>query len=86
MDFEVIREWLTLENILKLIQEYQSLGPIAGILLPLLEAFLPFLPLFVFVMANATAFGLWWGFFFFSHHSPSLPDFHLKFNVVQQTP
>jgi uncharacterized membrane protein YdjX (TVP38/TMEM64 family) len=30
----------------------------------LLEAFLPFLPLFVFVMANATAFGLWWGFFF----------------------
>ena len=64
MDFEVIREWLTLENILKLIQEYQSLGPIAGILLPFLEAFLPFLPLFVFVMANATAFGLWWGFCF----------------------
>ena len=25
---------------------------------------MPFLPLFVFVTANATAFGLWWGFFF----------------------
>lgn len=64
MDFDAIREWITLENILKLIQEYRSLGPIAGIVLPLLEAFLPFLPLFVFVTANANAFGLWWGFFF----------------------
>lgn len=64
MDFDVIREWLTLENILQLIQEYRSFGPIAGMVLPLLEAFLPFLPLFVFVMANATAFGLWWGFLF----------------------
>src|SRR5690606_29089462 len=36
--------------------------PLPGILLPLLEAFLPFLPLFLFVMANANAFGLGWGF------------------------
>ncbi|MFJ8244541.1 TVP38/TMEM64 family protein [Peribacillus asahii] len=64
MDFEALREWLTLENILDIMQQYQSLGPIAGIVLPLLEAFLPFLPLFIFVMANATAFGLWWGFLF----------------------
>ncbi|CAM5597786.1 TVP38/TMEM64 family membrane protein OS=Lysinibacillus sphaericus OX=1421 GN=LS41612_19405 PE=3 SV=1 [Lysinibacillus sphaericus] len=33
-----------------------------GILLPFLEAFLPFLPLVVFVVANASAFGLWIGF------------------------
>ncbi|PLS18796.1 hypothetical protein CVD28_04890 [Bacillus sp. M6-12] len=62
MDFEVIREWITLENIMDLIQKYRSFGPIPGILLPMLEAFLPFLPLFVFVMANANAFGLWIGF------------------------
>ncbi|RFU63539.1 TVP38/TMEM64 family protein [Peribacillus saganii] len=62
MDFDAIREWMTLENIMEIIQQYRSLGPIPGILLPLLEAFLPFLPLFVFVMANANAFGLWIGF------------------------
>lgn len=64
MDFDVMREWFTMENISELIQLYRELGPIPGILLPLLEAFLPFLPLVVFVTANATAFGLWWGFFF----------------------
>lgn len=64
MDFDTLREWVTLENILEIIQQYRALGPIAGILLPLIEAFLPFLPLVVFVMANATAFGLWWGFLF----------------------
>ncbi|UDK99022.1 TVP38/TMEM64 family protein [Lysinibacillus sphaericus] len=42
--------------------QYRTLGPIMGILLPFLEAFLPFLPLVVFVVANASAFGLWIGF------------------------
>lgn len=64
MDFDGLREWFTLENILELIQQYRSFGPIPGILLPMLEAFLPFLPLFVFVLANASAFGLWFGFLF----------------------
>ena len=64
MDFEILKEWMTLENIMKLIQEYRSFGPIPGIMLPMLEAFLPFLPLFLFVMANASAFGLWLGFLF----------------------
>ncbi|ASV66282.1 TVP38/TMEM64 family protein [Cytobacillus sp. FSL W7-1323] len=64
MDLESIRQWLTLENILALIEEYRSFGPLPGILLPLIEAFLPFLPLFLFVMANANAFGLWGGFFY----------------------
>ncbi|WP_335870089.1 TVP38/TMEM64 family protein [Bacillus sp. 2205SS5-2] len=64
MDIQLIKEWVTLENIMQLIQHYRSFGPLAGILLPMLEAFLPFLPLFIFVMANASAFGLWWGFLF----------------------
>jgi uncharacterized membrane protein YdjX (TVP38/TMEM64 family) len=64
MDFESIRAWFTLENIMELIQEYRALGPLPGILLTVLEAFLPFLPLFVFVMANANAFGLWMGFLY----------------------
>ncbi|WP_442599115.1 TVP38/TMEM64 family protein [Neobacillus sp. D3-1R] len=64
MDFNTLREWLTLENIMKLIQEYRALGPLPGIFLPMLEAFLPFLPLFLFIMANASAFGLWVGFLY----------------------
>ncbi|MBM7694010.1 putative membrane protein YdjX (TVP38/TMEM64 family) [Peribacillus deserti] len=62
MDFNDLKEWMTLENIYDLIHEYRSLGPLPGILLPMLEAFLPFLPLVVFVLANANAFGLWLGF------------------------
>lgn len=64
MEFEAVKEWFTLENIMELIRQYRSLGPLPGILLPICEAFLPFLPLFLFVMANASAFGLWLGFFY----------------------
>ena len=64
MDFETLKAWFTLEHIMSLIQEYWALGPIPGILLIIVEAFLPFLPLFVFVMANANAFGLWLGFLY----------------------
>lgn len=64
MDFELFKDWFTLENIMELIREYRSFGPLPGILLPMLEAFLPFLPLFLFVMANASAFGLWFGFLY----------------------
>lgn len=62
MDFETLKEWFTMENIMTLIQEYRSFGPLPGILLPMLEAFFPFLPLVILVMANANAFGLWIGF------------------------
>lgn len=64
MDVELLKEWFTIENIMDLLNQYRSFGPIPGILLPMLEAFLPFLPLFLFVMANANAFGLWLGFLF----------------------
>ncbi|MEH7414320.1 TVP38/TMEM64 family protein [Neobacillus drentensis] len=64
MDIESLKAWFTLEHIMSLIQEYRALGPVPGILLIIVEAFLPFLPLFVFVMANANAFGLWFGFLY----------------------
>lgn len=64
MDFYSFKEWLTIEHVMELIDKYRSFGPLPGILLPFLEAFLPFLPLFLFVMANANAFGLGWGFLF----------------------
>ncbi len=64
MDIEMVKGWFTLENIMNLIEQYRSLGPLPGVLLPFIEAFLPFLPLFLFVMANANAFGLWLGFLY----------------------
>ncbi|KAB8139195.1 TVP38/TMEM64 family protein [Gracilibacillus oryzae] len=45
-----------------LLRSYESLGPVPGLLLPFLEAFLPFLPLVVFVITNAAAYGLLEGF------------------------
>ncbi|RIU90687.1 TVP38/TMEM64 family protein [Oceanobacillus picturae] len=50
------------EYIMHLLGEYEQLGPLPGILLPFIEAFLPFLPLVVFVFANAAAYGLLEGF------------------------
>ena len=55
-------DWLSAEYILELTRDYRALGPVIGFFLPFLEAFLPFLPLFVFVFANASAYGLWLGF------------------------
>ncbi|MEN2767686.1 TVP38/TMEM64 family protein [Ornithinibacillus xuwenensis] len=67
--FNIITEWkIAFENdeldqyIMELLQDYERLGPLPGILLPFVEAFLPFLPLVVFVMANAAAYGLLEGF------------------------
>jgi uncharacterized membrane protein YdjX (TVP38/TMEM64 family) len=62
MDFETLMNWFTLDNIMELIDRYRSFGLIPGVILPLVEAFIPFMPLFLFVMANANAFGLWLGF------------------------
>lgn len=54
IDMDQVQGWL---------QQYSQLGPIPGILLPFIEAFLPILPLIVLVMGNSAAYGLWWGFF-----------------------
>ncbi|WP_130605322.1 TVP38/TMEM64 family protein [Cohnella abietis] len=65
-----VREWITqaktldLDQIKDLLHRYSELGPIPGILLPFLEALLPILPLFVFVVANASAYGMWLGFLY----------------------
>ncbi|MCF3942049.1 TVP38/TMEM64 family protein [Oceanobacillus alkalisoli] len=48
----------------QLLNQYEGLGPLPGILLPFIEALLPFLPLMVFVLANAAAYGLLKGFFY----------------------
>lgn len=47
-----------------LLREYSALGPLPGILLPMVESFLPFLPLFVIVAGNASAYGFALGFFY----------------------
>lgn len=50
------------DYVLELLETYESLGPLPGFFLPFIEAFLPFLPIFVFVMANSAAYGLLKGF------------------------
>ncbi|WP_328701148.1 TVP38/TMEM64 family protein [Aquibacillus kalidii] len=68
MDIEKIKQLIESNRfddlIVHLLQGYESLGPIPGVVLPFLEAFLPFLPLVVFVMTNAAAYGLLEGFLF----------------------
>ncbi|GGA18223.1 TVP38/TMEM64 family protein [Psychrobacillus lasiicapitis] len=55
-------DWFSWDTLTDLTQDYRALGPIIGILLPFLEAILPFLPLIVFIVANVTAYGLLFGF------------------------
>ncbi|BBW97204.1 TVP38/TMEM64 family protein [Geobacillus icigianus] len=63
MDMETVKQWFTLDHILALLDQYRSFGLLPGIAVTLLESFFPILPMVVFVMANAAAFGLWKGFF-----------------------
>ncbi|MFD1850031.1 TVP38/TMEM64 family protein [Oceanobacillus bengalensis] len=64
-NWEVMLEKEGVESfILQLLDQYEGLGPLPGILLPFIEAFLPFLPLIVFVIGNAAAYGLFEGFLF----------------------
>lgn len=58
-DTEVYLDYIT-----GFLDKYESLGPLPGLLLPFIEAFLPFLPLVVFVLANSVAYGLVKGFFY----------------------
>lgn len=53
-----------MEDVIGWLDNYEKLGPLPGILLPFIEAFLPFLPLFVFVIANGAAYGLFKGFLY----------------------
>lgn len=64
------QEWMTylkgmsLDDIQALLDRYSALGPLPGILLPLAESLLPFLPLIVIVVGNALSYGLWLGFLY----------------------
>ncbi|MBO1625936.1 TVP38/TMEM64 family protein [Bacillus arachidis] len=64
MDFQTIKEYFSEENMNQLVESYRAFGPLLGIGLPMVEALIPALPLIVFVMANAVAFGLWFGFLY----------------------
>ncbi|WP_102692899.1 TVP38/TMEM64 family protein [Rummeliibacillus pycnus] len=57
-------DWLSIENFQSLAHQYRLIGTLLAIALPFLEAFFSFLPLAAFVVANASAYGLWWGFLF----------------------
>lgn len=64
MELEAFLDYFTIERMMEFFKDYRSFGPLLGIGLPLLEAFLPFLPLVVFLVANANSFGLWFGFIY----------------------
>lgn len=56
MLFFVARSWVDV------FKSFTDFGPIAGILLVMIEAFIPILPLSVFVAMNVMAFGFWIGY------------------------
>lgn len=62
MKVNEMSEWLNIESVIELSHQYRALGPFIGLLFPFIESFIPFLPLFVFVVANASAYGFWLGF------------------------
>ena len=64
MDFQTIKEYFSPENMDHIVESYKAFGPLLGIGLPMIEALIPALPLIVFVLANAVAFGFWLGFLY----------------------
>lgn len=50
--------------IIRILELYGSFGPVPGIVLPFIEAFLPLLPIIVFILANSIVYGLFFGFIF----------------------
>jgi len=64
MDFQTIKEYFSAENMDQIVESYRALGPLLGIGLPMVEALIPALPLILFVMENAVAFGFWFGFLY----------------------
>jgi uncharacterized membrane protein YdjX (TVP38/TMEM64 family) len=52
------------ENLSYLFDYVEKIGPLAGILLPIIEAFIPILPLVGFVIINVTVFGFFFGYLY----------------------
>ncbi|EIT84526.1 hypothetical protein A374_14390 [Fictibacillus macauensis ZFHKF-1] len=61
MNWSEIKGFFSNENIQHLLGQYRDLGFLPGILLPLLEAIIPVIPLVVIVVGNAAAYGFWLG-------------------------
>ncbi|MGM8214711.1 TVP38/TMEM64 family protein [Bacillaceae bacterium W0354] len=59
---EMISDTVIGDFIIRLLEFYGSFGPLPGFFLPFMEAFLPFLPMMVFILANSIVFGLFFGF------------------------
>ncbi len=57
-----MQDWITMDNVEIIIEKYKLLGPLFGMFLTFIESFVPILPLFAIVIANAGAYGLFWGF------------------------
>ncbi|MDQ1914458.1 TVP38/TMEM64 family protein [Paenibacillus sp. GD4] len=60
-------EWITNvteENLLALLEQFRSWGPLPGILLTFLKSFIPPLPTLLIVGLNAVVYGLWLGFLY----------------------
>lgn len=55
---------MDLHQIQQTLESYSQFGPLPGILLPFIEAFLPFLPLIVIIAANVNIYGFGLGFLF----------------------
>lgn len=52
------------ENFSFLFDYVEQIGPLAGIMLPIIEAFIPVLPLVGFVIINVAAFGFFFGYLY----------------------
>ncbi|MDF2536229.1 MAG: hypothetical protein K0R18_2391 [Bacillales bacterium] len=57
-----LNDWTTVEFLHQIIHQYETLGVLFGLLLPFIDSFLGFLPLWVIVGVNVSCFGFWPGF------------------------
>lgn len=64
MDISQWLSYITEENLMRWMNEYRALGPLASMLLPFLKSFIPPLPTIVILGVNAAVYGLWVGFIY----------------------
>lgn len=61
---QLLSKFNSKEELIYWLHQYESLGPLPGLLLPYIESFMFFLPLVLIIVANANAYGPWEGFIF----------------------
>ncbi len=64
MNYEILLKYISQENLNLIIDFIDKYGIIAGILLPIIETFFPFLPLIFFVTINIIIFGFFEGYLY----------------------